>query len=363
MPDFKLFTLRGGGADAAAGPSDRAGPHGGVPGLARGGRPVRDPDRRRARRLGRDAGADRGARDGQPRTPSGSTGTSRSSRRSAACSRGSRPDWWTSIRCGRTGPIFLCWRLGEERITHWHEIESGFSGRQPIDGAILSAHLLVIRFWLFLHLLGFTMWLGGRARRDGGGHRGQARGARRLWAPSPGRRPRSHKAIIAPGRAAGGALRPDPHLLGRRADRRAGRVQRLAGGDAGRGAPGRAARAADRPADGGQAGAARSDWARARRTSTSCGSARGSSASVSGMLALVALVAGAMVRTVGPSHGLNANGPPGPPRRDWSARSAAIFRRRVHPFNCFSRSIASRASPAASTWTSRARRRAGRPVR
>ena len=36
-------------------------------------------------------------------------------------------------------PIFLCWRLGEERITHWHEIEAGFTGRQPIDGAILSA--------------------------------------------------------------------------------------------------------------------------------------------------------------------------------------------------------------------------------
>jgi hypothetical protein len=36
-------------------------------------------------------------------------------------------------------PIFLCWRLGEERITYWHEIESGFPGRQPIDGAILSA--------------------------------------------------------------------------------------------------------------------------------------------------------------------------------------------------------------------------------
>lgn len=35
--------------------------------------------------------------------------------------------------------IFLCWRLGEERITHWHEIDSGFAGRQPIDGAILSA--------------------------------------------------------------------------------------------------------------------------------------------------------------------------------------------------------------------------------
>ena len=36
-------------------------------------------------------------------------------------------------------PIFLCWRLGEERIEHWHEIDTGFSGRQPIDGAILSA--------------------------------------------------------------------------------------------------------------------------------------------------------------------------------------------------------------------------------
>ncbi len=36
-------------------------------------------------------------------------------------------------------PIFLCWKLGEERITHWHETDSGFAGRQPIAGAILSA--------------------------------------------------------------------------------------------------------------------------------------------------------------------------------------------------------------------------------
>jgi len=36
-------------------------------------------------------------------------------------------------------PIFLCWKLGEARITHWHEIDAGFSGREPIDGAILSA--------------------------------------------------------------------------------------------------------------------------------------------------------------------------------------------------------------------------------
>jgi hypothetical protein len=36
-------------------------------------------------------------------------------------------------------PIFLCWRLGEDRIAYWHEIDSGFAGRQPIDGSILSA--------------------------------------------------------------------------------------------------------------------------------------------------------------------------------------------------------------------------------
>jgi hypothetical protein len=29
--------------------------------------------------------------------------------------------------------------LGEERIGHWHDIDTGFGGRQPIDGAILSA--------------------------------------------------------------------------------------------------------------------------------------------------------------------------------------------------------------------------------
>ena len=58
-------------------------------------------------------------------------------------------------------PIFLCWKLGEERITHWHEIDAGFSGRQPIDGAILSAMLLVIRLWVLLHILGFTLWIGG----------------------------------------------------------------------------------------------------------------------------------------------------------------------------------------------------------
>jgi hypothetical protein len=34
--------------------------------------------------------------------------------------------------------IFLCWRLGEDKILYWHEIESGFSGRHPLDPGILT---------------------------------------------------------------------------------------------------------------------------------------------------------------------------------------------------------------------------------
>ncbi len=35
-------------------------------------------------------------------------------------------------------PILLCWRLGEERITHWHPVDGGFEGRRPVDDSILS---------------------------------------------------------------------------------------------------------------------------------------------------------------------------------------------------------------------------------
>ena len=28
--------------------------------------------------------------------------------------------------------MFWCWKQGEERISHWHELEAGFAGRQPI---------------------------------------------------------------------------------------------------------------------------------------------------------------------------------------------------------------------------------------
>jgi len=33
--------------------------------------------------------------------------------------------------------VFLCWRLGEEHISHWHEVDAGFAGREPIDDALL----------------------------------------------------------------------------------------------------------------------------------------------------------------------------------------------------------------------------------
>jgi hypothetical protein len=29
--------------------------------------------------------------------------------------------------------VLLCWRMGETSIEHWHTIESGFQGRQPVD--------------------------------------------------------------------------------------------------------------------------------------------------------------------------------------------------------------------------------------
>ena len=28
--------------------------------------------------------------------------------------------------------VFLCWRLGEERVAHWHPLDTGFSGRRPL---------------------------------------------------------------------------------------------------------------------------------------------------------------------------------------------------------------------------------------
>jgi hypothetical protein len=35
-----------------------------------------------------------------------------------------------ALRDGRE--IYLCWEVGEERVEHWHELEGGFTGRQPL---------------------------------------------------------------------------------------------------------------------------------------------------------------------------------------------------------------------------------------
>lgn len=30
------------------------------------------------------------------------------------------------------GEVLLCWRFGEDRVEHWHGLQSGFSGRRPL---------------------------------------------------------------------------------------------------------------------------------------------------------------------------------------------------------------------------------------
>jgi len=32
--------------------------------------------------------------------------------------------------------ILWCWKQGEERIAHWHDLDAGFAGRQPIPEVI-----------------------------------------------------------------------------------------------------------------------------------------------------------------------------------------------------------------------------------
>ena len=35
------------------------------------------------------------------------------------------------MRQGRV--VYLCWHLGEDSIAFWHDIETGFAGREPLD--------------------------------------------------------------------------------------------------------------------------------------------------------------------------------------------------------------------------------------
>jgi hypothetical protein len=29
--------------------------------------------------------------------------------------------------------VYLCWEEGEDEVAHWHDLESGFTGRQPLE--------------------------------------------------------------------------------------------------------------------------------------------------------------------------------------------------------------------------------------
>ena len=35
-----------------------------------------------------------------------------------------------SVREGKV--VYLCWRLGEDHVAHWHDPEAGFPGRRPL---------------------------------------------------------------------------------------------------------------------------------------------------------------------------------------------------------------------------------------
>lgn len=36
--------------------------------------------------------------------------------------------------------VLLCWKLGEQGVTHWHNTTEGFAGRKPIDERISRGH-------------------------------------------------------------------------------------------------------------------------------------------------------------------------------------------------------------------------------
>ena len=34
--------------------------------------------------------------------------------------------------------VCLCWRHGESEVSHWHELDAGFPGRQPLDATFFA---------------------------------------------------------------------------------------------------------------------------------------------------------------------------------------------------------------------------------
>jgi hypothetical protein len=40
-----------------------------------------------------------------------------------------------ATRQGRA--VYLCWQFGEPAVGHWHDLDTGFTGRQPVDDAAM----------------------------------------------------------------------------------------------------------------------------------------------------------------------------------------------------------------------------------
>jgi hypothetical protein len=36
-------------------------------------------------------------------------------------------------------PVMWCWKFGEPAVQHWHEVDSGYAGRQPIEALFASS--------------------------------------------------------------------------------------------------------------------------------------------------------------------------------------------------------------------------------
>ena len=34
--------------------------------------------------------------------------------------------------------VLLCWKYGEDAVEHWHELDAGFAGRQPIEPKLVA---------------------------------------------------------------------------------------------------------------------------------------------------------------------------------------------------------------------------------
>ena len=34
--------------------------------------------------------------------------------------------------------VYLCWKLGEAEVAHWHELDAGFTGRQKLSDKVLN---------------------------------------------------------------------------------------------------------------------------------------------------------------------------------------------------------------------------------